>query len=332
MQRPKLDPAGFHAKIPLLPHQLTQDVTPREDVIVLCHLGVPRIDATSWEMSIDGLVAKPARLRLQDLQRFPQRHVQTIHQCAGSPLAPQDPKRRIVNVRWSGVRVRDILAACGVHPEARYLWSHGADYGEFASVAVECYTKDLPLTRLSEDVLIATELNDEPLRAENGFPARLVVPGFYGTNSVKWLTGMTLAGRRADSPFTTRWYNDAVLDREGRATGQTVPVWAIAPESAIVAPAPDVFLSLGQECLIWGRAWADGGISRVRVSVDDGTTWREAKLQGPVERSWQRFSLPWTPDRPGRISIGALATSRDGSEQPLSGFRNAMHSVAVTVA
>ena len=119
------------------------------------------------------------------------------------------------------------------------MWSHGADYGEFAGVAVERYTKDLPLSRLSADVLIATELNDEPLLAENGFPARLVVPGFYGTNSVKWLTGMTLADRRADSPFTTRWYNDAVLDGEGRATGQTVPVWAIAPESVIVAPAPE---------------------------------------------------------------------------------------------
>jgi DMSO/TMAO reductase YedYZ molybdopterin-dependent catalytic subunit len=247
-------------------------------------------------------------------------------------LAPQEPKRRIVNVRWGGVRVSDVLAECGVRPEARYLWSDGADYGEFAGVAVERYTKDLPLSRLASDVLIATELNGEPLRAENGFPARLVVPGFYGTNSVKWLARMTLADRRSDSPFTTRWYNDAVVDREGRITAQTTPVWAIAPESVIVAPAPDARLSAGQECLIWGRAWADGGVSHVKVSVDDGGSWREARLQPQTERAWQRFSLPWTPERPGSVQLCALATDCDGREQPLSGFRNAMHSVAVTVA
>ena len=331
MQPPKLDPAGFFGQIPLLPHQLTEDVTPREDVIVLCHLGVPRIDAADWEMEIDGLVSNPTRLRLQDLRRFPQHRIESIHQCAGSPLAPQEPKRRIVNVRWSGVRVSDILAECSVRPEARYLWSHGADYGEFAGVAVETYTKDLPLSRLSSDVLIATELNDQPLRAENGFPARLVVPGFYGTNSVKWLTRMTLADKRADSPFTTRWYNDAVFDGDGHATGQTVPVWAIAPECVIVSPAPDARLSLGEECLIWGRAWADAGVGSVRVSVDDGKSWRVAKLEPPVERSWQRFSLAWTPDQIGPTRLCALASGHDGQEQPLSGFRNAVHSVAITV-
>src|SRR5215213_6661463 len=114
MPPPKLDPAGFYGRIPLLPHQLTCDLTPREDVIVLCHLGVPQIDAGAWEMEIDGLVSKPVRLRLPDLQRFQQHSIESIHQCAGSPLTPQEPKRRVSNVRWSGVRVTDVLAECGV--------------------------------------------------------------------------------------------------------------------------------------------------------------------------------------------------------------------------
>ena len=332
MQQPKLDPAGFYAQIPLLPHQLTADITPREGVIVLCHLGIPRIDAASWEMEIDGLVSKPSRLRLEDLRRFPQRRVESFHQCAGSPLSPNEPKRRIVNVRWNGVRVSDVLAECGVRPEARYLWSHGADYGEFAGAAVETYTKDLPLSRLSEDVLIAIGLNEEPLSAENGFPARLVVPGFYGTNSVKWLTRMTLADSRADSPFTTRWYNDAVLDGEGRATGQTIPVWAIAPESVIVSPAPEQNLRIGEQHQIWGRAWADGGVSRVEVSIDGGVSWRPAKLEPSVERSWQRFLMTWTPDHAGPARLCSRAYDHDGREQPRSGFRNAMHAVSVTVS
>ena len=257
-------------QIPLLPHQLTEDVTPREDVIVLCHLGVPRLDAASWEMQIDGLVSKPARLRLDDLRRFPQRRVESFHQCAGSPLAPQEPKRRIVNVRWGGVRVSDVLADCGVRAEAQVpvvAWRglrrvrgrrRGALHQGPAALASFGRCPDCK----------RAEWRAAP--AENGFPARLVVPGFYGTNSVKWLTGMTLADRRSDSPFTTRWYNDAVLDGEGRATGQTVPVWAIAPESVIVAPAPEARSEAGQEHVIWGRAWADGGVSRVKVSVDGG--------------------------------------------------------------
>jgi DMSO/TMAO reductase YedYZ molybdopterin-dependent catalytic subunit len=218
-----------------------------------------------------------------------------------------------------------------VRPEASYLWSHGADHGAFAGIAVDKYTKDLPVSRLSSDVLIALQLNDKPLRAENGFPARLVVPGFYGTNSVKWLTRITLADRRADSPFTTRWYNDDEVDREGRITGRKVPVWEIAPECVIVSPAPAECLSLGKNYSIWGRAWADGGVKRVRVSVDDGLSWRMAELEPQVERSWQRFSLSWTPNEVGSLRLSALASGNDGSEQPLSGFRNAAHSVGVTV-
>jgi DMSO/TMAO reductase YedYZ molybdopterin-dependent catalytic subunit len=331
MKRPKIDPVGLYGKIPLAPHQLTEDLTPREDVIVLCHLGVAHVVAETWELEIDGLVSTPRRLSLADLQRFPQHTVTSIHQCAGSPLAPQEPKRRIVNVRWSGVRVIDVLKDSGVLPQAQYLWSHGADYGEFAGVAVDRYTKDLPLARLSSDVLIATALNGEPLRPENGFPARLVVPGFYGTNSVKWLTRMTLADSRADGPFTTRWYNDAVLDDQGRDTGRTAPVWAIAPESVIVSPAPEQTLRAGEACLIWGRAWSDGGVGSVKVSVDGGQTWKTADLESAVERSWQRFSLSWTPDRTGPVTLSSLARDRQGREQPRAGSRNAVHSVSVTI-
>jgi len=93
MKPPKLDPAGFYGKIPLAPHQLTEDLTPLDDVIVLCHLGVPRLTAETWELEVDGLVSAPRRLSLADLRRFPQTTVTSIHQCAGSPLAPQEPKR-----------------------------------------------------------------------------------------------------------------------------------------------------------------------------------------------------------------------------------------------
>ena len=127
---------------------------------------------------------------------------------------------------------------CKPAPEAKYLWSYGADYGEFGGIYHEAYVKDLPLERVPSDVLIAYELNGAPLPTENGFPARLVVPGFYGTNSVKWLTRMTVAETRATGAFTTRWYNDPVPNAAGEDSGETVPVWSVAPESIIVSPAP----------------------------------------------------------------------------------------------
>lgn len=330
MERPRLEPNGFYGRIPLQPHQLTDDVTRREDVIVLCHVGVPHISRSEWSLAIDGLVDRPTRLTFDDLAKLPEHDVMSVHECAGSPLAPQEPKRRVVNVIWSGVRLVDVLAPCGISPRAAYLWSTGADYGEFAGVHIDAYVKDLPLDRISADVLIATKLNGEPVSAENGFPARLIVPGFYGTNSVKWLTRMTLSDRRADGPFTTRWYNDREVNADGTLAEATHPVWSLAPESVIVGPAPGAQLRVGQSCRIWGRAWGDAPISTVRVSLN-GVVLDEAALAPRQQRAWQTFSMYWTPDRTGAFTLASIARDGSGRQQPLAGVRNSVHSVAVVV-
>jgi DMSO/TMAO reductase YedYZ molybdopterin-dependent catalytic subunit len=331
MKPPKLDPAGFHSRITLAPHQLTDELTRREDVVVLCHFGVPRIERSDWTLTIDGLVAAPTILTFDDLSKFPRRRVTSIHECAGSPLTPDEPKRRITNVEWSGIALRDLLGVCRVSEQARFIWSIGADYGEFSGVAVDRYLKDLPLERVSEDVLVATELNGLALSAEHGFPARLVVPGFYGTNSVKWLTRMTLADTRATGPFTTRWYNDAIRDDQGRDTGRTEPVWSIAPESVIVSPAPSARIPAGKPCEVWGRAWGDAPIDAVETSVDGGSTWTRAALTRRIDRSWQRFSFEWKPDRVGVHQLISRARDSLGREQPASRRRNAVHMVEVEV-
>ena len=95
------------------------------------------------------------------------------------------------------MRLFDVLADCRPSSAAKYIWSHGADSGEFSRVVVDPYLKDLPIASVEDDVLIACEINGSALPAEHGFPARLVVPGYYGTNSVKWITRITLAERRA---------------------------------------------------------------------------------------------------------------------------------------
>ena len=326
-----LNPSSFFRRIPLAPHQMRDRLTRNEDAIVLCHLGVPRLDREQWSLTIDGLVERPLTLRFIDLERYPKALVTSFHQCAGNPLRPFEPTRRVCNITWGGVRLADLLADCRVTPRAEYVWSYGADFGEFDGVGIDAYVKDLPIARLEADALVAYEMNGDALPAEHGFPARLVVPGFYGTNSVKWLTRVTLAESRASGPFTTRWYNDPVLDDTGRETGKTKPVWSIAPESLIVSPAPHEIVERSLEQQIWGWAWADGGVESVHVRLEDEAAWLPAELEPARGREWQRFSIVWRPRHPGTVVLASRAKANNGARQPVSGQRNAIYSVPVTV-
>ena len=193
----------------------------------------------------------------------------------------------------------------------RYVWSSGADYGVFEGDSCEAFVKDLPLQRVAADVLIAYEMNGAPLRPEHGYPARLVVPGYYGTNSVKWLTRLSLAETRATGPFTTRWYNDPILDTAGQPTGRTTPVGPIAPESVIVSPEPDQTLAAGEDVAVWGWAWADGGVGAVDVNV--ASAWKPATIEPPAERlGVTHWSTPWRPQHRGSHELAVRAQSRDG--------------------
>ena len=331
MSKPTMNPQGALRRHPLRPHQLLERQTRTEDTIVLCHLGVPHLDREAWSLQIDGLVRWPRIFSLLDLMKFPMTDVMSIHECAGNPLQPNVPARRICNVLWSGVKLADVLDELEPEASATFLWSYGADYGEFEGIQCDAYFKDLPIERVQDDVLIAFEMNKKPLRAEQGFPVRLVVPGYYGTNSVKWLTRITVADKRAEGPFTVRWYNDPVLDGSGNSTGRTKPVWSIAPESLIVSPSPEAEIRLGEELEIWGWAWADSQVTEVTISVDSGVEWLPASLEPKSGRSWQRFSRLWRATKTGKHILSSNARNEDGTCQPNDGQRNGIHSVTIHV-
>jgi DMSO/TMAO reductase YedYZ molybdopterin-dependent catalytic subunit len=305
--------------------------TRTEDAFVLCHLGVVRVEPTEWSLRIDGLVEQPRTLRFDDLIRFPKAEVTSVHQCCGSPFAPFEPTRRVSSVSWAGARLADVLADCHPRPAAAYIWSCGADFGKFGGEAHEAYCKDLPIERVEADVLIAYEMNGGALPSEHGYPARLVVPGFYGTNSVKWLARMTVADGRAPGAFTRRWYNDPVLDALGEESGTTTPVWSIAPESIIVSPAPQEQIDVSVEREIWGWAWADGGVARVELRISDDMEWRSADLEPSHGHAWQRFSMAWTPMHRGPVLLMSRAETAGGRRQPIAGRRNAIYGVPVSV-
>jgi len=323
-----MDPPRTFRRVPLKPHQLLDPITAQRDLFVLAHVGVPRVDAASaaaWTLTIDGLVRGPRTLTLDNIRRLPKIEVESFHQCAGYPANPAIATRRVGNVVWGGADLNALLDTLGVSPRARFLWSYGLDRGEYEGIRADPYLKDCPLDRVRQGgVLLAYEINGEPLDAEHGFPLRLMVPGFYGTNSVKWLSRLHLAETRADSPYTTQLYNDPI-------DGGTRPVWQVAPESVIVSPAPEARLGF-EPVDIWGWAWADGGVARVEVSTDNGATWREAALAPQRGWAWQKFRIVWKPERDGKVIMMSRATSTRGEVQPTADWRNCLYAVPVTVA
>jgi DMSO/TMAO reductase YedYZ molybdopterin-dependent catalytic subunit len=316
---------GFFGRMPSEPHQLTDAMTPTERCIVLCHLGVLDIAAgDDWQLEIGGLIRSPTTFTVRQLKAMPKIEIVSVHQCAGSPLAPEKATQRVCNVTWGGVRLDDLLERLEIEATASFVWSYGADSGAFGGVECGPYIKDLPRSRIADDVLLAYEMNGAALLPEHGFPLRLVVPGFYGTNSVKWLRRLELRAERAASPFTTTWYNDA------QPNGTTRPVWEIAPQSVIVSPAPGHKVKRGDRLPVWGWAWAEGGVSAVDLSCDGERSWTSCGTEGTSSHGWIRFSCEWTAVE-GCTSLTSRATSRDGDQQPSVGRRNALYCVPITV-
>jgi DMSO/TMAO reductase YedYZ molybdopterin-dependent catalytic subunit len=190
-------------------------------------------------------------------------------------------------------------------------------------MSAETFVKDLPLSKVP-DALLATHLNGAPLSSDRGGPVRLVVPGWYGTNSVKWLGRLTLADRRAPGPFTTRFYNDP-------GTDGPVPVWGIAPESILVRPHPNgPKPQVGQPTMLSGWAWAECGVGTVDISFGDGF-WRRAELEPQDGFAWQLFSSTWIPAAPGWYRMACRCVDLLGRSQPAAGARNAIHAIEVEV-
>lgn len=301
-------------------HALTSYITEDNDLFLLAHMGLAAVDPVEWKLEVSGLVMQPASFSLACIQAMSQHEVTSVHECAGSPLTPTLPKRRVGNVVWSGVRLADVLEQCGLAPEAAFVWSHGLETGDFADLKNEPYVKDLPLAKaISPEVLLATGMNGMPLTPERGGPVRLVVPGWYGTNSVKWLGALTVSDRRAPGPYTARFYNDP-------APSGPQPVWGIAPESILVSPSSDDPPFAGEPVLIEGWAWAESGVVKVEISTDASATWIPATLDARSDFGWQRFSLQWI-FRPGQHQLSCRCFDASGNGQPESGARNAVHSI-----
>jgi len=297
-------------------------VTPTRLFFVRNHFDVPSVDVDTWRLQLSGCVERAVSFSYDDLANMPQRNVLATVECAGNGRSflskhvegVQWGAGAIAHAEWSGVPLHAVLERATLKPETRELVFYGADQGIEGGHNVT-FARALPLAKaLHPDTLLAMHMNGEPLEPSHGFPVRLLVPGWYGVASVKWLTRIEAASQPFEGFFQTYKYTVRRQD----ATGiQTVSVQTMAVKSEIVRPREGETLGLGAQ-RIFGLAWAgEESVARVEVSTDGGQSWSEAELLGPhAPYSWTLWEHTWHPDRAGSYSLLARATSASGKAQP----------------
>ena len=303
--------------------------TPTRSFFIRTHFEVPWIDGQTWSLSLDGAVEHPSRLTLSDLRGLPARNLWVTLECAGNGRRAMDPVPpgirwgfgAVGTARFTGVALCEVLDRAGPRPEAMEVSFVGADRGRVESGAVVPFARSLPLDAARHpDTLIALAMNGEPLSAEHGFPARLIVPRWYAMASVKWLVGI----RVLDAPFEGFFQRDEYVYVNDEGPSPPEPVSLMRVRAVIGAPADGAEVSPGP-VVIRGIAWSGHPpVVRVEISVDEGASWRQAEL-GPAPS--QYAARPWrcrlTLDGTGLYSIVARATDGAGNSQPIDPLWNA---------
>ena len=306
---------------------LRYDVTPPGLHYVLVHYDIPWVDPDSWRLRLRGRVRRPLNLDLATLRSMPRHTVRVTLECAGNGRASLDPRPvsqpwltgGVGTADWTGVPLRDLLADAEPEADAVDVVFTGVDHGLELGHEGN-YQRGLTLAEAStEGILVAYEMNGQPLPPQHGAPARLVVPGWYGMASVKWLSDIEVR----DEPYDG--FHNLVAYRIRQAEGEVgTPVTRIEPRALLVPPGFPDFASRVRivhpgRHLLEGRAWSGWGpVTRVEVSADNGSTWWDARVEAPdASHAWQRFVAEWSP-APGGHLLRVRAHDTSGRCQPMT--------------
>jgi len=276
------------------------------------HGGVPTIDPAQHRLMVHGLVDRPLIFTVEDIRRFPS--VSRIHflECSGNPTykkpfgkTASDLVGLLSCAEWTGVSLKLVLQEAGLQPQAKWVVAEGAD--------AAALTRSIPIEKCMDDALLVYSQNGERLRPQQGYPLRLLLPGFEGNMNVKWLRRLHVTAEPVYSREETSKYTDLMPDGTAREF-----TFVMEAKSIITRPSGGQRLTARGFQEITGIAWSGRGkIAKVEVSVDDGRTWQEAQLQEPIlTRALTRFRLPWQWDGQAAV-IQSRATDETGYVQPM---------------
>lgn len=314
-EQPRRTPTGETVGNSLTPLQdLTGTITPSDLHFERHHAGVPQIDPKRHRLMIHGMVERPMMVGLEDLERYPSVTRTHFIECSGNgrgayrlpkpELTPQLVDGLTANTEWTGVPLAALFEAVGVSRGATWFLAEGSDASRMA--------RSIPVDLALEDALVVYAQNGEALRPEQGYPARLLLPGLEGNVNVKWLRRIKLG----PAPFMTRWETSKYTDPLPNDTARQFS-FEMDAKSIITYPAYPVVLPGAGWWPIRGLAWSGRGrITRVDVSTDGGRHWAPAELQGPVlPKAHTRFQLMWQWD--GRETVVmSRAVDETGYAQP----------------
>jgi len=324
---------------------LRYPVTPVGLHYLLTHYDVPDVDAGSWSLRVRG--EQEVSLGLDEVRARPRVELAVTMECAGNGRARLDPRpvsqpwllEAVGTARWAGTPLRPLLEEAGVGEGAVEVLFTGVDRGSEGGEE-QAFQRALAVEEaLRDEVLLAYEMNGEPLPPQHGYPLRLIVPGWYGMTNVKWLCEIEVL-REPFSGYQQLWSYRVrqTEDEEGE------PLQRMLPRSLLVPPGIPEFMTRERfvaagEVLVQGRAWSGlAPVASVEVSADGGSSWAAAELEPEEGRwAWRGWSFRWQPE-PGAYVLCSRARDEAGNEQPLDpawnlgGYaNNSVQRVPVTV-
>src|SRR6516164_1891948 len=312
LSNPKGDPRTQHARTP---HQtLNGTITPNALHFTILHSGIPDIDPAQHRLVIHGMVKQPLEFTLEDLLRYPMVTRKHFVECGGNsaPLFSSEPVQAPVGLlhglvscaEWTGVPLSTLLDEAGADPSAKWMLAEGAD-----SLAV---SRSVPMKKAYDDAIVALYQNGERIMPGNGYPMRLLLPGYEGNMNVKFLRRIKLVDQPGMTYYETRNYTQLLPNGKSLQFNFLQEV-----KSFITHPSPGLTLNGPGLYEIAGIAYSGNGrISKVMVSADGGQSWAQAALQEPVlSKAFTRFRMPWKWNG-GPAVLQSRAWDEAGDVQP----------------
>jgi DMSO/TMAO reductase YedYZ molybdopterin-dependent catalytic subunit len=322
--------------------ELTSYHTPEGTFFVRNNMAEPTIDPAQWTLKVEGEVDQPLVLRLDELRAMPMVTHDVLLECAGNGRSFHRPRASgiqweygaVGNQSWRGVRLADVLARAKPKASARHVAFDGAD--KPPTPQAPDFIRSVPLWKAQEQhTLIALEMGGKPIPHLHGGPARVIVPGFVGSASVKWIERISVLQNEFDGFYMKSNYTAPRADNDK----EIYSLQSLEVKSIIVGPADGAKLAAGRVA-VWGWAWAgEGELTGIDVSGDGGQTWTAAAFTGPGQKyAWRKWEFAWEA-KPGAHTLMARASDSLGRVQPASrahnrlGYRwNVIHAVKVDVA